>query len=151
MTQALTLREITPDNHLEVRALAVQPHQEGFVSSVEKSLADAYVWKDALARAAYLDEVVVGFILIYPFKQRAVSVINIVRLLIDAEHQGKGLGKELLTVTLNWINEFAPDLIRISSVPENKVALSLYKNMGFTETGIENGEVVLSMNIAGNA
>ena len=59
MDVVLTLREITPENQQEVRALKVQPQQVKFVADVDKSLADAFVWKDAQVRAAYLDDVIV--------------------------------------------------------------------------------------------
>ena len=37
----------------------------------------------------------------------------------------------------------APDLLRISTLPENEVALGLYLSMGFEIQGTEDGEVAL--------
>jgi diamine N-acetyltransferase len=139
----ITLRDITPDNHLDVRSLEVQPHQQDFVATVEKSLADAFVWKDALARAGYENDKPVGFVLIFPFDRDDQRIVNIVRLLVGGEFQGRGIGKELLRETLKWIDTLCPDTVRISTVPENEVALSLYKQMGFVESGMEDGEIVL--------
>lgn len=139
----IELRRVTPDNHLEVRELAVSPAQQRFVATVDKSLADAYVWKDALVRAAYEDDVAMGFVCIFPYNEAGVSTINIVRLLVDQRFQGRGLGRELMAVVMDWIATIAPDNIRISTLPDNDVALALYKSFGFVEHGIEDGEVAL--------
>jgi hypothetical protein len=33
--------------------------------------------------------------------------------------------------------------VRISTKPDNEVALSLYRNVGFVDDGMEDGEIVL--------
>ncbi len=144
-TSMLTLREITPENHLDVRALKVHSHQSHFVADVDKSLADAYVWNGALARAAYEDDIAIGFVLIFPFQKNGLEIVNIVRFLVDAKFQGQGLGKRFFQAVLDWVDTFSPNLVRISTVPENEAALALYKQMGFVETGLEDGEIVLAM------
>ena len=125
----IELRPITPENHLQARKLSVRADQERWVASIDKSLADAFVWQGASFRIAYVDDVPVGFILIFPF----------------ARFQGRGLGRELLNETLDWISSLAPpvDCIRISTLPDNEVALTLYKSGGFQERGIEEGEIAL--------
>ena len=139
----IELRDITPDNHLEVRSLSVHPEQTRFVADVDKSLADAFVWRDALARAAYHQGAAVGFVMIFPYSEAGVSHVNIVRLMIAAEHQGIGLGRQLLAETLLWIDALSPDRIRISTLPDNETALRLYRSFGFVENGVEDGEIAL--------
>ncbi|MFT7214507.1 MAG: hypothetical protein ACI9XK_004775 [Granulosicoccus sp.] len=58
----IELRDITSENHLAVRSLLVHPNQTQFVASVDKSLADAFVWKDALVGAVYDENEVFGFV-----------------------------------------------------------------------------------------
>ncbi len=141
----ISLRPIDEHNHPQVRALAVRPDQARFVSSVEKSLADAYVWPATEIRAAYLGEEPVGYVMIYPFQRDGHHIVNVMRLMVDARHQGRGLGRQILRATLAWIAslEPTPDLIRISTVPDNEVALGLYLSMGFTASGMEEGEIAL--------
>ena len=141
----ISLEPITPENQRSVRELSVREDQRDYVATVEQSLADAYIWKESSFRAAYLEDSPVGYILVFPFTESDQRIVNIVRLMIDAEHQGTGLGRALLRATLEWIEGFTPtvDKIRISSVPENQVALSLYRSEGFEEAGIESGEVAL--------
>jgi diamine N-acetyltransferase len=71
--------------------------------------------------------------------------VNIVRLLVDSRFQQKGIGRQLLEATLDWIKSLSPRVsrIRISTFPENAVALNLYKSSGFSGDEIEDGEVAL--------
>ncbi len=87
----------------------------------------------------------VGYILVFPFTNNGNRIVNIARLMIDARFQGRGLGRQLLNVALNWISQFSPkvDLVRISTLPDNNIALSLYKKSGFVEERTEDGEIVL--------
>lgn len=143
----IKLRDVTPENHLLIRSLSVHPNQTRFVASVDKSLADAFVWKDALVRAGYHEGEAFGFVMIFPYQQDQIASVNIVRLMVDANHQGQGLGRKLLSETLNWIASTAAQRVRISTLPENHIALSLYKDFGFVESGIEEGEVAMYLNM----
>ncbi len=147
----IDLQAITPDNHAAARELSVHPHQTRWVATIDKSLADAYVYKDALFRIAFKDNVPIGYVLIYPFDKEERRVVNIVRLMIDAGLQGKGLGRALLNQTMSWISTLAPpvDTVRISTLPDNEAALSLYRSAGFQEQGTEDGEIALYRNADG--
>ena len=141
----IRLHPIDGNNHRQVRALAIRPDQARFVSSVEKSLADAYVWPDTRIRAAYADGKPVGYVMIYPFEKDGLSIVNIMRLMVDADHQGRGFGRAILQAALSWIQSLTPqpELIRISTLPDNEVALGLYLSEGFTARGLEDGEIAL--------
>jgi diamine N-acetyltransferase len=143
----IELHPITPDNHGPARKLAVHPHQEHLIATVDKSLADAYVYRDAVFRIAYEEDVPVGFVLVFPFDRDGKRIVNIARLMIDAGHQGRGLGRALLETTLAWVDSFdpRPDVFRISTLPENEGALALYRSAGFEERGTEEGEIALYM------
>ena len=146
---ALTLQTISPLNHERARQLSVWPHQKDFIASIDKTLADAFVWSDALFRIAFEGDTPVGFILVFPFEDNSENVVTIVRLMIDKDHQGRGLGQGLLEVTLEWIRSFNPrvDEVRISTLPANTVALNLYRRMGFHDVEIVDGEQVLSLKL----
>ncbi len=141
----IELVPITPDNEKAVRALSVRDDQKHFVASVDASLADAYIWQDSVFRAALADGRPVGYILVYPFDRDGARIVNIARLMVDAGHQGKGLGRAILTETLSWVSGFSPrpEALRISTLPENETALGLYLSMGFEIRGREEGEVAL--------
>ena len=136
---------LSPDNHKAVRALKVKPDQRHLVASVDASLADAYVWKDALFRGVFAAGEPVGYVMVFPFNRDGTEVVNIVRLMIAEEHQGRGLGRAAVQKTMEWVSGFSPrpELLRISTLPENEVALGLYLSLGFEIQGQEEGEVAL--------
>lgn len=148
----IELREITPENYAQALELAVHSEQGAFVAGITKTLADAYVWRESIFRIAFEGDVVVGYLLVFPFERETKSIVNIVRLMIDARYQGKGLGGDLLRAALVWVSGFypRPRSIRISTVVDNTVALSLYKSLGFHEAGIEDGEIALYRDVGGD-
>lgn len=144
----LSLEPVTPDNYADCLALAVREDQERFVAPVVRSLADAYVWGGP-ARAARSKGEIVGFVLLYPFELDGRPVVNIVRLLIDRHHQGHGLGRALLDETLALARslEPRPERIRLSTLPDNDVALRLYRSVGFVEGGTDGPGIVLWLDV----
>jgi hypothetical protein len=121
---AIELVRITPENHKVIRALAVRPDQTHLVAGVDASLADAYVWPDAMFRAAFEDGQPVGYVMVYPFDRDGIPILR---------------------ETIDWISDFSPrpDALRISTLPENAPALGLYLSMGFEIRGTEESEVAL--------
>lgn len=138
------LEPVTPGNYEETLELAVTADQSRLIASVTKSLADAFVWH-ALARVARHEGAVIGFVLVYPFELEGENVANIVRFMIDQRHQRLGLGRAMLSSTLDWMAELEPrpQRVRVSTFPENEPALRLFRSAGFVGSKVENGEVVL--------
>ena len=87
---------ITPKNYEQASKLSVYPEQEKLIASIQKSLADSFVHKGALFKLAVHKKCVIGYVMIFPYKKSNKNLVNIVRIMIDKNYQGKGLGKELL-------------------------------------------------------
>lgn len=118
-----------------------------FVASLTQTLADAHVFKASTFKLIYTDQVI-GYTLIYPFEKEGLKYVNIVRLAIDKDHQGQGLGKKALYEIIDWIKrEYEVDKIKITVEPENTVAKSLYEKMGFILTDTSGKEWALYMDI----
>ena len=145
----IELVPITPENYELAMSLAVGEDQQAFVASVQKSLADAYVYKESIFRIAYQDKIPVGYLLLFPYEKDRLQHVNIVRLMIDQKHQGQGLGRSLLHAALQMITSLKPPakVVRISTLPTNSVAISLYRSHGFIERGMEEGEIALYLTI----
>ena len=143
----IKLVPITPENYEPAKLLAVRHDQEDLVASIQKSLADAYVYSESVFRLAFSEDAPVGYLLLFPFDSDRGRTVNIVRLMIDQRFQGRGLGRELLQTALRWINTFEPvvNTVRISTLPRNVGALALYESVGFTQSGMEDGEIALYM------
>jgi diamine N-acetyltransferase len=63
---SVTLRPITPESYRAVRDLRVAPEQRDYVALNVHSMAEAYVYPGAVARAVHHDGEPVGFVLFQP-------------------------------------------------------------------------------------
>jgi ribosomal protein S18 acetylase RimI-like enzyme len=52
--------------------------------------------------------------------------------------QGKGIGKELLSITENYLLSHSIDTIIVPTQKNNKPAMSFYRKMGFKELETQN-------------
>ena len=149
----IELRPITPENHRAARRMKVRDDQAHLVAPIESSLADAFVYSTSSFMVAFEGDVPVGYVLVQPFDEDGKRVVNIVRVMIDADHQGRGLGRELLEGTIRWVSAFepTPERLRISTLPDNAVALGLYRSLGFQARGMEEGEIALYMDYPARA
>jgi diamine N-acetyltransferase len=146
----ITLREITPENFSEVLKLDVAENQKLFVAPNVKSIAQAKIYPTAVPLAIYHENELVGFVM-YAFDTDD-KRYYLVRLMIDAKHQGKGYGKAATQEVIRRMSEIKDCReIYLSFVPENTGAEKLYSGVGFERTGeISNGEIVMRFTINNN-
>lgn len=138
----ITLRDVTPDNFDAVIDLKVHDDQKHFVASNLYSLAEARVFPERYPLAVYADETPIGFAM-YCFEEER-QEYWVFRLMIAAEHQGKGYGRAAMRLLIDRMREIKGcRQIFISYEPENDMARKLYTSMGFIITGeiIEEEEV----------
>ncbi len=140
----VTLREITRDNWRECVKIKVEPGQAQFVASNMFSLAQSKYEPECVPLAVYDDEQMVGFVMYRPEDHGLAKIWFIDRVMIGAEHQNKGYGREAMNLLLERLrSQKGYSAILISFVPGNEVAQKLYSSLGFTDTGeIEEGELV---------
>jgi len=71
------------------------------------------------------------------------------RLMVDKNHQYRGYGKYAMVEVINRLKSINEcEKIRTSFEPENKVAKSLYTNLGFVLTGeVSEGEIVAVLDL----
>ena len=68
----------------------------------------------------------------------------LVRFMIDQNYQGFGYGKEAMNAVIRYFNSHYADRIKLSTSPANTVALNLFHEFGFRETGERNdSEIIL--------
>jgi diamine N-acetyltransferase len=145
---AITLRAITRDNLFQCLRLSTTEEQKNFVAPNVRSIAEAYVEPSFVPLAIYADDTLVGFVMYGRDPQTGFDWV--IRLMIDAQYQGKGYGRAAMHQVLARIRQ-QPECkeIRISYEPENTIAEQLYRSMGFEPTGeIEEGEVVARLAVA---
>ena len=132
----ITLKEISRENIDEVLALKVDESQKSFVSTNGDSLAYAYVYSEtAFPFAVYEESTVVGFIMMGYYEVK--GHYTLWKFMIDSRFQNRGYGRKALELGIEYIrNRFNVSEIYTGVVPGNTVAKTLYKSVGFEETGL---------------
>jgi diamine N-acetyltransferase len=141
----ITLNPITRDNELECIKLRPRDDQLNLVASNSDSLIHAIKEVTSKPFGIYVEELMIGFIL-FDNELYSDGYYWILRFMIDEKHQGKGYGKSAIREVIKKLrNRIDCKQIRVSHVPHNIVANSLYKACGFRDTGEmeDNGDIIL--------
>lgn len=143
----VSLREVTAETVRAICALDVRPEQRQYVAANALSIAQAYFQPRAWFRAVYADDTPVGFVMLDddPDKQH----YYLWRLMIDADHQGKGYGRRALDLVVAHVRGRPGARELFSSYREGDDSpAAFYQSYGFVETGeIEEGEVVIRLDL----
>ncbi|MEM7526850.1 MAG: GNAT family N-acetyltransferase [Pseudomonadota bacterium] len=145
----LSLEPVTATNYHETLGLSVHPEQERFVSSNAVSIADCYIYPGTNPRLAREGSTPVGFTLVHLHAYGPDGTVRffIERFMIDRAHQRRGLGQALLRLIADWAARFepVPASIALGCVADNAAAKTLYRSVGFSETGdVRYGEDVMA-------
>jgi diamine N-acetyltransferase len=149
----VTLREISDANRALVSALSVTPSQEVFVASVAESLAEAASTPEGNPwyRAIYAGDEPVGFVMLSWAVTPAPGIIGpwfLWRLLIDQDHQGRGIGRAALGQVVELIRANGATELLTSYHPGEGEPWPFYERFGFRPTGaLDHGEIVLSLDL----
>ena len=144
---SITLRDITRHNWRDCVNLKVQPDQQHFVATNAVSLAQACYEPEWVPLAVYDDAAMLGFVMYgIALEDRQHWIL---RVMVDAAHQGKGYGRAAMRELLARMRaDPACDEILISYEPDNAVAEALYRSLGFEKTGaIVEGETVARLKV----
>jgi diamine N-acetyltransferase len=144
----VTLETITADTVRAVTRLAVHPEQQGFVASNAVSLAQALFSDEAWYRVICADGEMVGFVMLADETLKpeppAEPNIGLWRLMIDARHQRRGIGRAAMALIVAHVRSrpgvrsFYTSWVPAPSGPE-----PFYRGLGFVPNGeIDDGEVV---------
>jgi diamine N-acetyltransferase len=150
----VTLREITAETVLSVVRLSVAESQKGFVAPNAVSLAQALFTPEAWYRAIYLDEEVVGFVMLEDESLRSPPPeqpkVGVWRLMVDAGFQGRGIGRAALLQVMDHVRSRGIfSSLELSYVPGPGSPEPFYLGLGFRHTGRLDGiEVVLELPLA---
>ena len=149
----VSLRPITEDTVRAVCALSVRENQVGLVAPNAVSLAEALFSPLAWYRAVYLQDSIVGFVMLYDQSLReppAPSPKAVVwRFMVDKNVQGKGVGRAALLRVIEHVrHKEVFSVLSLSYVPVPGSAEKFYRDLGFKPTGrVEDGEVELELSL----
>lgn len=142
--KSITLNRIDESNFLHAFRLELEKGQEIFVSHPIRSLAQAYVYyHQCTPFGIYAGDIMVGYVMvIYDPDTRE---YNLWHLIIDRRHQRQGYGKQAVRACLDYIRRepFGPGgTVLLTCHERNSAAISLYKSLGFQETGNRDDEEI---------
>ena len=142
------LREITADTVRAVTRLAVAPNQAGFVAPNAVSLAQALFAPEAWYRAVCCGIEAVGFVMLYDESLRspppAEPSVGVWRFMIDARHQGRGIGRAALRQVIEHVRaQRRFKALELSYVPGPGCPEPFYLGLGFRHTDRMDGEEVV--------
>ena len=129
----ITLREINEQNWYTCCQLDVTDAQRPFIESNAISLLQASYEPTLVSRAIYEEETMVGF-LMYNTVPEELDARWIYRIMVDAAHQGKGIGRRATELMLQDMHETGQPIV-VGYHPENQEAHQLYARLGFVDEG----------------
>ena len=151
----LEFRGINKDNFYDVCMLDVNDEDKEFVASNKMSLAEAYLFKTmgayVLPIAIYRNRVPIGFTMITKgnigdnIKGEYINNYCVLRMMIEAKHQNKGLGKLALKQLIEIIKSISVNetFIWVSTEEINAKAIHVYEMNGFKKTKDYCGEEII--------
>ena len=140
--QEVKLQPITRLNWEQCIALQPEDYQQKYIPSNLFSLAQAH-YEHCEAFGIFCDDKMVGFLMICYFSQ----VPWITRIMVDKEHQGKGVGAKALKEATEYIKKKAGVYeIRTTIASSNALAEHLFTQAGFKRKGeIDDKEFMMVM------
>ena len=133
MRSPFRLVPVTADDVRAVCDLRVRPDQEGFVAANAVSLAEAQFSPHAWFRAAYVDDVLVGFVMLH---DDPAGTPTLWRLMVDARFQGRGYGRQVVAQVVDHLR--ARSGVSSLAVGARGGAAgpgAFYASLGFVPTG----------------
>lgn len=143
----LHFKSVNQNNIKEVESLQVNKNQKGYVESVHECLEDSKKEDGWRTVGIYDRNTLVGFAMYGFVKGEKSKEAWLDRLLIDKNYQSKGYGKRAIMKLLKIMKkEYNPDEVYLSVYDNNKVAIKLYKKLGFKFNGKLdiNGEKIMT-------
>ena len=145
----VTLREVSSANLHAVLALEVAASQRPYTHSVAYSIAEGTFPPDddpVWMRAIYAADKPVGFLMTSEAPDQGTYFLW--RILVDANHQGRGYGREAVQQLIDRIERTGNARLLVTShVRANSDAGRFFQGLGFEYTGAEVSEGDLEMRL----
>jgi histidinol dehydrogenase len=148
---AFSVRPVTAENHADVLRLKVAPGQERLVAPAPYSLAQVAYEPAGSAYAMFDGDQAVGMMLLYDARlaqDKPADHLYVWRLLVDARHQRRGIGRLALTWVVEEARRRGVSAVLLSHVPVPGSAGPFYERFGFAYTGEMDGvERVMKLDV----
>ncbi len=140
----ITLVDVTADNWRDFADLAPRDEQRGFVPALAARYLLLGVYGDTWRNLGAYDGGTPVAHVMWGTDDDGSRWIG--GLLVDAAHQGRGVGRAVVEEVLARLRALGDEPVRISHHPDNTASRTLFTSLGFAPTGqVEDGEVVLEL------
>lgn len=143
----IRLMNVDPDNW-RLR-LSVAKTQEKYVANTTAILARAYAYRNQRSRAFFIcnQDIPIGMGLYYDCPEQAGYDLS--QIFIDERYQGHGYGKAAMQSVLDEMKRDGKyNKVVLCYIEGNDVAKNLYRQLGFTEIGREEEEIILERTLS---
>ena len=151
---AFSVRPVDAENLDAVLKLSVAAGQKHLVAAPERSLAQVAYEPAGRALAMFDGDSAVGMMLLYDArldKKKPADQLVVWRILIDARHQRRGLGRLAMAWVLDEARRWGVAELGLSHVDAPAHAGAFYEKLGYAYTGeVDGGELkmVLKLGLA---
>jgi diamine N-acetyltransferase len=144
MSQAVSLVEVSSDNWRDIADLAPRDDQRAYVAPLAARYLLLGVYGDTWHNlGAYDGTTPVGHVMWGTDEDGSRWIGG---LLVDAAHQGRGLGRAIVQELVGRLRAAGDAPVRLSHHPDNVASRTLFESLGFRPTGaVEDGEVVMEL------
>lgn len=141
----ISFRPVNKDNFKDCIRIETGISDE-YLAPIATQIAMSYVYPSKIPLAVYDDQNLIGFVS-YEKDTEPRIAYDILVIVIRSELQGRGLGRLTLESFIEYLFDFSDcDVITLNYNPENDRAGSLYRSLGFKETGdMFQKEIVLEL------
>ena len=145
----IDFREITADDVNDLIDLSVRDDQGHLVAPNAVTIAQAHYRPHAWVRGLWSGDHAVGLMAIIdlsePDDDDPENAAYLWRLMIDADHQGKGYGRQAIDHAFEQARRWRRDTLCLHVAEGEGNALSLYRQFGLEPTGrVDHGEMFLA-------
>ncbi|MEM8949064.1 MAG: GNAT family N-acetyltransferase [Pseudomonadota bacterium] len=146
-----TACEITYENINGFMRLKVREDQEGMVADNAVTIAQSHYEPFSWLRGLMAGDEPVGLIAMIDLdpdhpkvsEHSPKNAAYLWRLMIAAEHQGKGFGKQAMSIAFDQARAWGRDQMAIHVVDDEGSAMPFYRRFGFEPTGQVDGDEML--------
>lgn len=152
----ISLRPVVRADLDTLFALKVHPEQQDFVASNAVTLAEIHYISGGYAFSIRANETLVGLLAMIDFREHDELFAQddpmaafMLRLMIDADHQGRGYGRAAVERAIDWARSRNNSCFQTSCAPANESATRFYEAIGLRRTGrIVEDEVEMQLDLA---
>jgi diamine N-acetyltransferase len=151
--EMVSLRLVVRDDLDRLFGLTVHSDQTHFVAPNAVTLAEIGYMSGGYVFAIWDSDVIVGLLAMIDFREHDElfedddpDAAFMLRLMIGAEFQGRGIGRAAVNLAIDWARARKNSCFQTSFGPGNEIARQLYLSVGLRETGrIVEGEAEMSL------